>query len=845
MVAPSGATPPTGPLPPELLYRRCDPAGLGFETTAELPDLEEVVGQPRAVAAVEFGIDIRRPGYNIFALGPSGTGKHSMILDFLHRSAEARPAPDDWCYVHNFDEPHKPRALRLPNGRATKLRDDMAQLVDELRAAIPAAFESDDYRTRRELIENEYQERNQGDFAALQKEAQAHDIAIVPTQQGIGFAPMKDGEVIKPEDFNKLPEETRETYRKKVEDYQERLADIMRQAGSWEREARQRLRELNKDVTARAASDLIFALQDAYHDLPPVHAYLEDVRDDVVKSAFDFLRASVEQMTPVPGAEQAAGQKLKSLVSGTNELVGGDEPASFRRYHVNVIVHNRTDKGAPVVLEDPPTLTNLVGRIEHGQRLGALVTDFSFIKPGALHEANGGYLVVDARKILTQPFAYDALKRALTTREIRIESGQQLSGFNQIATLEPEAIPLDIKVVMVGDPMLYYLLAAQDPDFSQLFKVQAEFQDRMELTPENISLYARLIATLARGEKLCPLDAGAVARIIERGARLAGDNERLSTRFSFILDLLREADYWAGQERCKLITADHVERAIEAQIFRADRLREVMHEQITRETVLIDTDGAEVGQVNALSVLQVGTFAFGKPSRITARVRLGRGEVIDIERRVELGGPLHSKGVLILTGFLGGRFGEDRPLALSASLVFEQSYGGVDGDSASSTELYALLSALSGVPIKQGFAVTGSVNQAGEVQAIGGVNEKIEGFFDICQARGLTGEQGVMIPAANVKHLMLRDDVVEAVEAGRFRIVSVATVDEGIEVLTGVPAGARQDDSGWPEGTINGRVDARLAELAEAARRLGHGIDRDGGDRDGADRDGGADSGRA
>jgi lon-related putative ATP-dependent protease len=791
------------PLEAAQLRRVCDPASLPYKTTDEAEPLEEVIGQDRAVAAIEFGIGIRREGYNMFALGPGGTGKHTLVQNYLKEAARGQPTPSDWCYVNNFDEPHKPNARPMPPGRAAPFRDAMDKVVRELRTALPAAFESDEYRQRHQLIENEYKRRQEQVFEKLQERARAKSVALLRTPLGLMFAPIRDGEVLEPKDFEKLPADDQKHIQADIEELQGELQKAMEQAPQWEREQRERIREINRDVTQHAVGDLIAALRRDYVDLPEVVAYLDQVEADVVENAFDFIRSGVSQKaTPIPGAQ----------------VPGAGEAPSFRRYQVNVIVDNRDANGAPVIYEDNPIVNNLIGRIEHSAQFGALVTDFNLIKPGALHRANGGYLVLDARRVLMQPFAWEELKRTLRSGEIRIESLGQMMSVVSTVSLEPEAIPLDVKIVLVGERMLYHLLAAYDPEFEALFKVQAEFQDRMPLTDGGLERYARLIATIAQRNELKPFEAGGVARIIEYSQRLADDTERLSTGIRKILDIMHEAEYWSSRNGTKQVTAADVERAIDAKIHRADWIRERIQEEITRGTILIATDGEVVGQVNGLSVLQLGGFSFGQPSRITARVRLGKGEVIDIERQVELGGPLHSKGVLILSGFLGERYSADRPLTLSASLVFEQSYGGVDGDSASSAELYALLSALSGLPISQSFAVTGSVNQRGIVQAIGGVSEKIEGYFDVCAARGLTGEQGVLIPASNVKHLMLRDDVVAAAKEGRFRIFPIETIDQGIALLTGVEAGVRGADGKFPEGSVNARVEARLIELAEKAR---------------------------
>jgi lon-related putative ATP-dependent protease len=797
------------PLSAQQLYRQSDPSQFDFETTDELEDLSlnEIVGQERAVDAILFGIGIRREGYNLFALGPSGTGKRTTITQFLEKQASTEPTPSDWCYVNNFQQPHRPRALQLPPGQGHILRTDMEQLIDELRTVIPAAFESEDYRARRQEVQEEYNQRQEKAFGHIQQQAKEQSIALMRTPSGLILAPLQKGEVISPDEFQELPSEEREKLEAHIAKLQERLQETLHQVRQWERESRQQVRELDHQVAMFATGHRIDELREKYAELAAVVDYLNSVQEDIVKNVDEFRELHKAEEAPRP-----VNLPLPQPLAG---------PPLLRRYQVNVLVDHSQTKGAPVVFEEYPTYNNLIGRTEHIAQMGALVTDFGLIKPGALHRTNGGYLILDGQQMLQQPYAWAGLKRALRAREIRIEPlGQALSLVSTVS-LEPEPIPLDVKVLLVGERLLYYMLYQFDPDFGELFKVQVDFNERMTRSQENAQLYARLIATKARLEGLRPFDQEAIARIIEHSSRIAGDAEKLSTHMLSIADVLREADYWADRAGNGVVTRSDVERTIDAQTRRADRLRERVQERIQRGTIMIDTDGEQVGQINGLSVTELGNFAFGQPNRITARVRLGKGTVVDVEREVELGGPVHSKGVLILSSFLSSRYATDHPLSLSASLVFEQSYGGVEGDSASMAELCALLSALAGVPIKQSLAMTGSVNQHGQAQPIGGVNEKIEGFFDICKARGLTGEHGVIIPVSNVQHLMLRRDVVEASEAGQFHIYPVQTVDQAITILTGLPAGERDDEKDFPEGSINYLVEDRLIELAETQRAFG------------------------
>ncbi len=790
---------PVTPLSPADLYRACDPAHLGFETTSEVAPLDEIVGQPRAVEAVRFGVRIPQDGFNIYALGPTGTGKFTLVRRSLEEQAAQKPSPPDWCYVYNFESPYRPKVLRLPPGTGAQLRQDMQQLIADLRSALSAAFESDEYQTRREVIQQEFMERQQKAFTELQEKAQQRGLTLLRTPAGFVFAPVRLGQVLSPEEFQRLPPEERERITANIQAMQEELQRVLHQMPRWQRELRQKLMELDREVAGYTVRPLVEELRQKYSHLEEVVAYLNAVEADIVANAMLFLQPEVPP--GVPPAVAALQQQMPG--------------APLRRYEVNVLVDHSKATGAPVVYEDNPTYQNLIGRIEHMAHMGMLLTDFTLIKPGALHRANGGYLILDAHRVLQHPLAWEGLKRALQSRQLRIEAPLQTLGLFSTVSLEPEPIPLDVKVVLLGNRLLYYLLSALDPDFDELFKVAADFDDQMSRTLEDERLYARLVVTLVQKESLRPFTSRAVARVIEHSARLVGDAERLSVRMNRIVDLLREADFWANVEGAEVVEAAHVQQAIDAQTFRSDRLRQRVQEEILRETIRIETSGARVGQINGLSVIDLGNFAFGRPNRITARVWAGKGQVVDIEREVKLAGPIYSKGVLILSSFLEGRYATERPLSLSASLVFEQSYGEVEGDSASAAELFALLSAIAEVPIKQSLAVTGSVDQHGNIQAIGGVNEKIEGFFDICKARGLTGEQGVIIPRANVKHLMLRADVVEAVANGQFAIYAIETVDEGIELLTGIPAGERDESGAYPEGTLNFLVEHRLAKLAE------------------------------
>ncbi len=774
------------------LYTRCDPAAFDFSTTADLEDMACVPGQARAAEALDFGVGIRREGYNLFVMGAAGTGKHRLVRDVLAQKIAGAARPNDWVYVNNFEHAHKPIAIELAPGRGGKLRDDMRRLVEDLRIAIPAVFESDEYRSRGEQIDSEFGERQEKAFGDLGAEATQQNIALLRTPNGFSLAPTKAGEVISAEDYERLPEAEKERIQKAVAELQQKLERIIRLVQQWRREQFERVKALNREMTLLAVGHLVDDLRLCYADAPKVCAYLDAVSQDVIENRDDFLPQ----------------QK-----SGLPFLPPPSEGASLRRYEVNVIIDHGNGNGVPVVAEEHPTYGNLLGRVDHISHFGTLMTDFGLIKAGALHRANGGYLLLDVHRLLMQPFAWEGLKRALSTRGIRIESLGEMYSLISTVSLEPEPIPLDVKVVLFGERYLYHLLQAYDPDFPRLFKVAVDFDDDVPRDAGNRDLYARVLGTMARHDGLLPLESGAMARVIEYSARLAGDALRLSANLRRLGDLAGEADHWARTASRHAITAGDIQRAIDGQLRRSDRLRERIHETIMRGTIMIDSDGEKVGQVNGLSVYMLGEHAFGEPTRITATTRVGDGQIIDVQREVELGGSIHSKGVLILSAFLAARFSTREPHALSASLVFEQTYGTVEGDSASVAELVALMSSLAEVALRQSLAITGSVNQLGQVQAIGGVNEKIEGFFDICEARGLTGNQGVVIPAANVEHLMLRADVVAAVAAGRFRVWAVSEVDEVVELLTGLPAGVADAGGAWPAATVNGRIARRLKAL--------------------------------
>lgn len=783
----------------EDAYRGVDEDGLGFATTDEVKPLHQTQGQLRAEEAIAFGTGMSHEGYNLFAFGDPGVGRHTLIEASLLKRAQDLPAPDDWCFVNNFLDAQKPEAISLPPGSARTFSVDMEKFVEDLSIAIPAAFDSEDYRERRQSIEAETNERQEAEFQELHERAAKSGAALVRTPMGFAIAPVANGKVIEPSVFQALPEEQQEAIRKNVAELEKKLEEIVRKIPGWRKELAEKIHDLNREVTAYAATHLIDTLKQQYRLLPEIVDWLERVRSDIVDNAEQFWRVATETETPqLP-------------------MVFVESP--YERYQVNVVIDHEGHSCAPVVTADHPTFSRLFGRIEHKSSFGNLVTDYRMIRGGCLHDANGGFLIIDVRDLLMQPMAWEKLKRSLKTGRIEIESLGEAMGYSGLTTLEPEAIPLNVKVVLIGDRMLYYMMASLDPDVARLFKVAVDFDESVERGPETEKLFARFIAGLVVKNRVKPMDASGVARLIEHAARFIGDSARLSLDVGLIQDLVLEADRMAEVGGKKAITRAHVDEAIDGRRRRLDRVHRRIIDNIMREIQLIDTKGSVVGQINGLAVMALGDLSFGKPSRITANVRLGRGEVIDIERQVELGGPLHSKGVMILSAFLGEMFGQKKPLALSASLVFEQSYSGVDGDSASAAELLVLLSALSRRPIKQGFAITGSVNQKGQIQAIGGVNEKIEGFFDICKQRGLRGRPGVLIPKANVQHLMLRADVVAAIGKGSFRIYPIDRIEEGVALMMGAPAGVLGPDGEFPSGSVYRLVSLRLDSFALAMRK--------------------------
>lgn len=785
-------------LPAEKLRKACDPLSLGFSSTSELIPKAGIIGQTRALKALQFGLGMKERGFNIYVAGAPGTGRTTAVQSFLEEVAKGQPVPPDWCYVNNFRDSYRPKALKLPPGKGKEFQSDVKGLVEEARVAIPRAFESEQYTAKREGIGEGFSKRREELFNKLAERAQAEGFALKATPMGLMIIAVVDGKPLSEQDFMSLTPEAKQELIKKREGLEVELKGVSKQLRLMEREVNEGLKALDREVALSSIGPLMNELMEKYKGLSEVVGYLTEVQDDMVDNIAQFRPEQGAQPSPIPMPW------LKEL--------------AFRKYQVNVIVDNSGLTGAPVIIDFNPTYVNLFGRIEKESQFGAFFTDFTLIRGGSLHSANGGYLVMHADDLLTNLFSWDGLKRALGDGKITIEEAGERLGIMVTKSLMPDPIPLAAKVILVGNPFLHSLLYAYDEDFRELFKVKADFDTRMDRTDENMKAYLGSLCLVCGKEGLRHLDVGATARIVEHSSRLAEDQEKLSTRFSEIADLMREANYNASLDNSPLITAAHVQKAIEDKVYRSNLIQERIGEMIANGTIMIDTLGEMVGQVNALSVTGTGDFTFGIPNRITASLGLGREGIIDIEREVKLSGPIHSKGVMILSGCLANKYAHNKPLTLSARLVFEQSYSEVEGDSASSTELYALLSRLSGLPIKQSIAVTGSVNQRGEVQAIGGVNEKIEGFFGVCKAKGLTGDQGVMIPAANVRNLMLKEEVVAAVKEGKFHIYPVKTIDEGIEILTGVKAGERREDGTFAEDSVNGLVDKHLMELAKQLR---------------------------
>ena len=781
------------------LRRTCDVEAFAFATTAELAPIDGLLGQGRAIEAVRVGAKIDKKGFNLFVIGSNAHGMQDATKAMLAEDARARPSPPDWVYVNNFAKPDKPIAIKLPTGRAPSFQSAMHKLVEDLKIAAPAAFQSEDYQTRRSAIDEAFQKKQLDAFSALREKAGEKNILLLRTPIGFALAPSQNGQVAPPDEFSQWPESRRRQIQAEIAALEGELEHLVRQIPQWDKQRRDEVRALNRETAKFAVDHLVEEKAAAFGDIECLARHIESVRADLIENVPMFVARS-----------EGEGPSEEPLQS-----------AAFDRYEVNVFITRNGAPGAPIVEELHPTLGNLIGRIDYVSTHGVLTTNFRLIKPGALHRASGGYLLIDARSLLVEPFSWTALKRALRRGEIMIEDVGRFLGLTSTVSLDPDPIPLDVKVALFGDRMLYFLLSAYDPELAEHFKVLADFEDDLPRTADSEATLSRLIGGLARRDNLRPLDAPATARAVEHAARLAEHSGKLSLKVNDLREALIESDLCAREAGRGVITREDFDQAIEARIRRASRLRDRMQEAVIERIALIDTKGARVGQVNGLSVIEIGGFAFGRPTRITCQARPGGGKVVDIVREVELGGPIHSKGVLILSGFLAGRYALDAPMSLFASLVFEQSYGGVEGDSASSAELYALLSALADAPIRQDLAVTGSVNQHGDVQAVGGVNEKVEGFFDICAARGLTGEQGVLIPAANVQHLMLRADVVEACAARRFAVYPVTTVDEGVALLTGLEAGARQADGLFTPDSLNRRVEDRLRAFAEARKNFG------------------------
>ncbi|HEY32361.1 MAG TPA: AAA family ATPase [Dehalococcoidia bacterium] len=804
----------------EQVRERCDPNLFECDSTAELTPADSIIGQERALSALKFGLHIQKPGFNIYVAGPAGTGKATVIKSFLEALAADKEIPPDWCYVHNFRDPYCPKALKVPAGTGLVLQKDMKHAIENARKSLVQAFGSKEYEERRSEIVQELSRKRETAFNSISEKARERDLILKTTQIGLILMPASKGEAMSEEEYQKLSPEAKEELANARDELGKELKDLISELQTEERAIEQKLEDSDHEVAEYAIDHTFQELKNKYRELPQVVAYLDEVEQNIIENYEQFKS---EQATQGP----------EPLLSAMQEQA---RKRSLQNYEVNVVVDNSELKGAPSILELNPTFNNLFGLIEKESQFGALYTDFTMIRGGSLHKANGGYLALRIEDLLTNFLSWEGLKRTLRDGKLSIEEVAERLGFVATKTLRPEPIPLDIKVVIIGEPMFYYLLLRADMQFQELFKVKADFDSQMDKSEACLKQYASVICRLCQEEELRHLKSDALARIIEHSSRLAGDCNKLSTLFANIADIIREANFWSGEDGTKLIEAEHIEKAIEQRVYRSNLIQQRISEMIETGMIRIETEGEGIGEVNGLAVIDLGDFAFGRPSRITASVSVGREGLIDIEREAKLGGRLHTKGVMILNGYIHDRYARDIPLSLSARLVFEQSYEEVDGDSASSTELYSLLSCLSGVPIKRGIAVTGSVNQKGEVQAIGGINEKIEGFFEICRTKGLNGHQGVLIPASNIRNLMLKEAVADAIKEGQFHIYPVSTIDEGIEVLTGQKAGQLLEEGNYEPGSINDLVQKRLISLAEKLRDFSKGEEsQNGGPKSGDD----------
>lgn len=789
-------------LDPDELRKKCDPSIFEFSTTDDISAQAQMIGQERALKAIDFGLNIKSEGFNLYISGIVGTGRNTAIIRAVEKIAEHEPVPEDICYLYNFQSKDEPRALRLPAGIGCGFKKDMEELINDLEQQIIKAFVSEEYERHKKLILDKFEERKSTLQSEIDEFAKSKELTIQQTLTGFNVAPIRKGRVLSEEELEKLSKETKKKLSKDEDEVYEKLEEALRKMANLNREIKSEIKELDEEIGLYAIGHLIDELKKKYQQYELITKHLDDIREDILKNIDAFKKD-----TDSPALPFFPEKSFKHEI--------------LNKYRVNVLVDNCKTKRAPVIIEHNPTYYNLIGYIEYRAQFGALLTDFTMIKAGSVHKANGGYLILQADQLLRDNFSWDSLKKIIRYKKIKIEDAYVRYGFAPTTGLRPEPISVDLKVIIVGNPFLYHLLYIYDEEFKKLFKVKADFDSSSKKTNELVGQYIHFIAGKVKEEQLLAFDKGAVAEIIDHSSRMIAHKDKLSARFSELIDVMREADSWARKEGARFVEADHVKRALEEKIYRSNMIEKKIQELIEEGTIFIDTTGKEVGQINGLSVIDLGDYMFGSPSRITVKTFVGKGNIINIEREAKLSGRIHSKGVLILSGYLGEKFAQDKPLALSASICFEQLYEEVEGDSASSTELYCLLSSLSDLPLRQDIAVTGSVDQRGRIQPIGGVNQKIEGFFDVCKVKGLTGNQGVMIPQTNVKHLMLKDEVVQAVKEKRFHIYPVETIDEGIEILTGQKAGLKQKDGAYPKGTVNYRVNQRLKEYAKVAANFG------------------------